>query len=575
MISKEIPSGFFDTKLLALDLETTGFHGRPDPHRDRVLLVSLCNYKGTAIVLEPGPWMEQLWKALKDDNVTTVIHNASFDLRFLWALGFTGYPAHIWDTLLVERLFHAGLYIPCDLANTAFRHLNITLNKDIRDSFQHYVSGEFSEQQLTYAMQDADVLIPILKNQWDRAKENGLLETAKLENDLVPTVAQMQYIGVGFDLDTWERVKTEAIEQASKHNQTVQKLLNLSSYQLSLLDDSLIGINLNSPLKVKAALNRTGIKVDSTGAEVLKLYLARHPEAVVLQGLLDYRRYSKHASNKYEAHINPVTGRIHTDYGQNVTVTGRISSSSPNLQNIPVRTELGQRTREAFVAEPGWMLIKADYGQQEMRVLAEMTQDKNLLEVCMYDDIHAANAERIFSPNFTPDQRRISKNCGFAMAFGASPEKVATTGGVSLSIAERVVDYTHRQFPGVEIWAQQQINKVNSVGYVETIGGRKRYFARMSDNLDEFWDNQIRNMPIQGTAADMMKRAMIYIDQSLSKMQSRIVLTVHDEVVVESPESEVEDACKIILQEMLRAGEYYVKSVPTVCDTVVAPHWKK
>lgn len=572
-IQNKPSEGFFNTRLLGLDLETTSFYdGISDPFRDKVLLISLANNEGQTLVLRPGPWLEELWGALRKADLTTIIHNATFDLPFLWELGFEGVPANVWDSMHVERLFTAGLHSSAGLATVAWNRLQVRLDKDIRDSFANHTSLEFSDEQIKYAGLDAEVLVPIMRQQWVQAKSSNLLETAKLENSLVPVVAKMEYVGVGFDTDLWETVRRNEQEQANTANQKAQMLLPVSGYHTNLFDNSIQGVNLNSPIVLRDALNRIGINVPSTGKNILQKHLVYNPEDIIMRHILDYRTHIKRSGFNYDGYIHPVTGRIHTDFNQTGTTTGRFSSSDPNVQNIPRLAEY----RQLFTALPGWMMVKADYGQQEMRVLAEMSGDKNLIEVCMSTDIHAENAKRIFGVDEpTMAQRFIAKNCGFAIGYGAGAEKVAMMANIPLYQADLVVTYVRSQFPQVDEWAREMVRMVDEVGYVTTIGGRRRNFQAVGS--DEYWNNQIRNSPIQGTSADMMKRAIVYIDSALSdeSLDARIVLTVHDEVVVETPEREVSTVDGIVRREMLRAGEYYVKSVPMVTDTVVAPYWKK
>jgi len=573
-LSTAIPEGFFDYDLIGLDLETTSLSGAPDPHRERVLLISLANEVGT-IVLTPGDWLPTLWEALKAPGRVMLSHNSSFDLQFLWSLGFEGRPTKIWDTMLAEQVLLAGLPDRADLAATAWRRIDKMLDKAVRATFMRHIGG-FSDQQLAYAGEDAEVLIPIFLCQYPLAQAQGLLETIVLENAVAPIIAQMEWDGVGFDVDRWDELKATELENARRENQQVQLALELPTYTYDLFDGGIRGINLNSWQQVLKALHHCGIGVKNTRVETFEKYLATHPEATVLRHILAYRSYTKRAGYNYGAYVHSVTGRIHTDYRQLGAVTGRLSSSRPNLQNIPRLPAY----RALFIARPGWSLIKSDMAQQEMRILAEASGDSALMQACLEEDVHITIARRMYrEPGMCAcDPRRdTAKNSGFAMSYGASAMRVAITGGIPLADAEMIVSFVRNAFPQAMAWGAEQARLAKDIGYVLTLGGRRRNFVPDPTKPDEFWDNQARNAPIQGTAADVMKRGLVNVDAALRDggYQARLVLTVHDELVVEAPEDECRDVAPIITREFQRAGEYYVKCVPMPVDAVVSPHWKK
>lgn len=573
-LSTYIPDGFFDFDLIGLDLETTSLSGDPDPHREKVLLISLANEVGT-IVLTPGEWLPRLWEALKDPGRVMLSHNSSFDLQFLWSLGFEGRPTKIWDTMLAEQVLVAGLPDRADLAATAWRHLDKMLDKTVRATFTSHVGG-FSDQQLAYAGEDAEVLIPIMQRQYALAQAQGLLETIDLENAVAPIIAQMEWDGVGFDAGKWEVLKKTELENARRENQLAQLALELPTYSFDLFDGGVRGINLNSWQQVLKALHHCGIVVKNTRVETFEEYLALYPEATVLRHILAYRSYTKRAGYNYGSYVHPATNRIHTDYRQLGARTGRLSSSRPNLQNIPTMPEY----RALFIAMLGWSLIKSDMSQQEMRILAEASGDPALIRACLETDVHLTIARRMYNdPDLqaSDPRRSLAKNCSFAMSYGASALRVATTGGVSLDEADKIVEFVRRAFPRAMEWGAEQAQLAKDIGYVLTLGGRRRNFVPDPTQHNEFWDNQARNAPIQGTAADVMKRGLVYVDTALRAggYQSRLVLTVHDELVVEAPEEECQEVAPIITQEFQRAGEYYVRCVPMPVDAVIAPYWKK
>lgn len=574
MLSHEIPLDFFNSGILAIDTETTcrDISKHADPHSDRTLLVSLCNGNDSIVLKPHDSWLPELWAAMKDTNNITIAQNISFDLQMLWALGFEGVPARIWDTMLAEQVLIGGLNDGFNLAAIAFRRCNVMMEKSTRATFLNH-TGEFTDEQLRYSRKDAEVLPLIMSRQYAELEARGLLDTAQLENNTVPAVARMEYEGMGFDTEVW--ADTMRLEKSKAHDleQQLQLSLTLVDYAFDLLTNDVRGINLNSHIQVLAALLRSGIKVDNTRAETLKTYLTQHPETAVLKRLMEHRHVVKCMGYAYPKYINPYTGRIHTSLMQIRAQTGRFGSSKPNLQNVPK----APLYRRCFIARPGWLLIRSDAGQQEMRILAEMSGDEALLEICRKADVHLEIGRQMYH---TPDmlksdpRRDLAKNCAFAMSYGAKPKRVALMAGISLDDAIYIGDFVVSTFPVAMRWGERQIRQAKTIGYVKTIGGRRRNFLRTDD---DFIDNQARNAPVQGTAADIMKRALWKINTELLEQGSkaRPVMTVHDEVIVEAPESEAEDVAAVVVQEMRAAGEFYVHRVPMPADVTIAPCWQK
>jgi len=391
--------------------------------------------------------MEHLWQVLRG-NTTVVMHNASFDLQFLWSLGFEGYPTSLWDTMVVEQVLTAGLTELDGLESVAWRRLNQVLDKSIRRSFIGH-RGALGSKQIQYAHDDADVLLPIMETQRPQVVSCGLDHIIDIENQLVPIVANMEYQGIGFDVEAWDQLVVKEQQRAKEAEQRVLIGLELPMYSCDLFSGTVRGINLNSWQQVLKAFKRCGIRVDSTSAPALKRYLRRvpnHPKRQIIEAYWVYKMHTKRAGFAYDTHVNPVTGRIHTNYRQAGTVTGRFGSSNPNLQNVPRPEEF----RSLFVARPGWFIITLDYGQQEMRIMAEMSGDENLREVCRTKDPHLENTRRMCGdPSISSDdpRRYIGKNVNFAMGYGATAQKVAEMADISLQDAEALVQYTKQHFP--------------------------------------------------------------------------------------------------------------------------------
>lgn len=572
MLLNNLPNGFLNTGTLALDLETTVMYDRnSDPYRDKVLLISLSNSKDH-IVIQPGPWLIQLWEWLPRNQV--IIHNGKFDLQFLWSLGFTGYPDKIWDTLIIERILTAGMRLKCGLAATAARNCDVTLDKTTRDTFKNHTSTEFTTRQLEYAVDDVKYLFPIMENQKRRLERFNMMETAQLENELVPVVAAMEYRGINFDEYHWNTLVQEQQQIADEKHDKIVKALNPQCLSFDLFSSAVSGLNINSDDQVKKALRNIGIKVPNTREDTYLKYLKKHPDATILSDLIAYGKAMKRMSMDYPKYVNPVTNKIHTSYNQTGARTGRFSSSGPNLQNVVAK----QKWRSCFRAEKGYFFMTADYGQQEPRILAQATQDESLINVCLTEDIHLETARLIFDdPTIQKidKRRRIAKGLGLGMSYGAGAKTIAEGANISLKEAERVVRLYRQKFSQVEPWAKVQFTQLKNEGWVATLGGRRRWFTGLDPDKPWLMSTRARNTPIQGTAGDMMKRGMIYVDEALQNYDAGLVLTVHDELVVKGRNEQKEKIMEIVIRELERAGQYYVHCVPTPVDAVVDTVWRK
>jgi DNA polymerase-1 len=282
--------------------------------------------------------------------------------------------------------------------------------------------------------------------------------------------------------------------------------------------------------------------------------------------------------------VNPDTGRVHTSYNQTGTVTGRISSSDPNLQNIPIRTKLGRQVRRAFVAEPGWQLIGADYSQVELRVMAHISGDEGLLEAFARDeDIHATTAAAIMGislADVTPDKRRVAKAVNFGLSYGQTAYGLAKATGLTMPEAEDFIQAYFERFPKVREYIDLTKASATRQGYVETLLGRRRYFpellpgSKAPHNTRQAAERMAINAPIQGTAADIIKIAMINLHQALHEhgLRTRMILQIHDELVVEAPDDEVDTVKTLTRQVMENAFEL---DAPLKVDLEAGQNWEE
>ena len=404
--------------------------------------------------------------------------------------------------------------------------------------------------------------------------ENG--QTSLLNDIEVPlahVLARMENVGFAVDADGI-RTFGESLDRKIEENQ--REVYDTVGYEF----------NINSPKQLGEALfEKLGLEHGkktktgwSTSAGVLEKLRYESP-AVDL--VLNYRTLAKLKSTYCDGLLKVVAsdGRIHSSFNQTETRTGRISSTEPNLQNIPVRTELGREMRRFFVARPGWVLVDADYSQIELRVLAHVANDKNMIQAFRdHSDIHRRTASQVFhipEPMVTPLMRSRAKAVNFGIVYGIGAFSLSQNIHVSMREAKQYIDDYLANFSGVDAYMKRIVEDAKQKGYVETMFGRRRYLPELSSsnhNLRAFGERVARNMPIQGTAADIIKIAMIRVEKrlALEKMQARLILQVHDELIVESPAEEALKVASLLTQEMQNAVSL---SVPLTADAKIGETW--
>jgi DNA polymerase I len=322
----------------------------------------------------------------------------------------------------------------------------------------------------------------------------------------------------------------------------------------------------------------------STAADVLDS-LKEADETGIINLILEYRELGKLKGTYVDALpelVNPETGRIHSSFNQTGTVTGRIASSNPNLQNIPVRSEVGMRIRRGFVARPGWLILAADYSQVELRILAHITQDEALLDAFRQgQDIHRATAAAVFGvplEDVTFKQRQFAKNVNFGIIYGMGAYRLARESELTLAEAENYIKGYFERFPGIRDYLESTKAQARKQGYVETLFGRRRYFpifqarARTNREMVARAEREAINHPIQGTAADIIKLAMIALHRRLREggYRARIILQVHDELLLEVPEEEVDAVRSLVVETMSSTVEL---DVPLKVEVSTGRNW--
>jgi len=520
---------------------------------------------------------------LSDPNIPKAGHNLKYDYVVLARYGLKVSPLSF-DTMLAEWVIDPGSR-NLGLKNLAAARLGIEMthieNLIGSGKNQSSMADVQIEDAAAYAIADAQAvlgLMPLLEAELKRIPKAWNLFT-EIEMPLVAVLANMEMAGVNLDIPFFTEFSSQLAERLGSIEQQVYdevgKTFNINSTQQ--LSDILFGtLRLTPPDRGR----KTKSGHYSTSADVLEGMRSQHP---VVDLILEYRELSKLKSTYVDAlpaQVNPETGRVHTSFSQTAAVTGRISSSNPNLQNIPTRTELGRRTRRGFIATSGNALLSVDYSQIELRIVAYMAGDEAMLTAFRNgQDIHATTAAAIYNLSLeevSKEQRRHAKAINFGLIYGMSAFGLTRTTELTLAESEQFVKSYFERFPGVKRYLDGIRRDAARTGYVETLLGRRRYFPAlknpMNQNIRNREEREAINAPIQGTAADIMKIAMLKIPSALAKagLKGKMLLQVHDEVVIECPQDELEQTARIIRDEMEQA---FPLSIPLTTDARWGWNW--
>ncbi|GAA4463347.1 DNA polymerase I [Nemorincola caseinilytica] len=410
------------------------------------------------------------------------------------------------------------------------------------------------EQVKEYAAEDADVTLQL------RTAFDPLLGTnnvgdvfARVENPLVQVLVDLEYEGVGLDVPFLSQYSSELGVDIAKAEQNIYDHAGL---KFNIGSPKQLGEVLFDIMKIDSGQKKTKTGQYATGEEVLQKLRSKHQ---IVEDILAYRELTKLKSTYVDSLpglINPRTGRLHTSFNQALVVTGRLSSNNPNLQNIPIRTDRGREIRKAFIPrDSGHRLISADYSQIELRIVAAISGDENMITAFKENkDIHTATAARVYGveeKDVTKDMRRAAKAVNFGIIYGQSAFGLAENIGVSRTEAKTIIDNYFAQYPSIKKYMDTSVNFAKEHGYVQTVMGRKRWLRDIYSanfTVRGYAERNAINMPIQGTAADMIKLAMIAVHRELKKqgLRTKMILQVHDELVFDVPEAEVEQAKELI-----------------------------
>ena len=571
--------------MFALDLETTA----KDPMRAEIVGLSFAcraneaayiplrhRYPGAPGQLDPERTLANLKPILEDPKLAKVGQNIKYDWIVLKRSGID-LQGVIFDTMVASYLLNPTRRAH-NLETIAAEYLD---HKMI--SYKEVTGGKKGfdevpvEDAVPYACEDADITLmayEVLKPKLQKGGFDSLFK--EVEMPLIPVLMDMEMSGICVDKDRLEAVSKEFERQLYDIEERIYAIagerFNIQSHQQL---GRILFENLKLPIQKKTK-KKTGY---STDVQVLTTLSLEHElPALVLQ----YRSLAKLKSTYADALVNlihPETDRIHTSYNQTVTATGRLSSSSPNLQNIPVRTEEGRKIRAAFLPRKGWTLLSADYSQIELRLLAHYSEDPILVEAFEEDrDIHARTAAEVFQllPNFiTPDMRRQAKVINFGIIYGMSPFRLSNELGISRKMAKTFIEHYFDRYKGVKRFIEETIEEARTAGKVTTLLGRHRRLPDISSKnrtAREFAERTAVNTPLQGTAADLIKMAMIRIRQAFRQkgLRAKMLLQVHDELVFEVPPDELEAVEKLVTENM--EGVYRLR-VPLKVDVKTGRNW--
>ena len=525
---------------------------------------------------------EALSGPLTNPKIGKAGHNLKYDLLVLKRAGLTPSPL-TFDTMIAEWLINPASR-NLGLKNLAWvrlgyemTHIEALIGKGRGQKTMDQVP---IEETAGYAAADAAIclqLIPQLQEELKTQKFEDLFNT--MEMPLVPVLADMEEAGIKLDTDFFSDFSHELEEKLAeieaKIHETVGDTFNLNSTQ-QLSEALFEKLNLEPPDRAR----KTASGYYSTAASVLEAMTGQHP---VIEWVLDYRELEKLRSTYVDSlpqQINPETSRVHTSFNQTGTVTGRIASSEPNLQNIPIRTETGRRVRNGFIAQPGWQLMAVDYSQIELRIVAHMAQDKSMLAAFRAgQDIHATTAAAVHGIDLdevTPEMRRHAKAINFGLIYGMSAYGLTNATDLTLAEAENFIETYFKEFPGVKHFLDSIREKAAQQGYVETLLGRRRYFPNLKKgaphNIRQREEREAINAPIQGTAADIIKIAMLRLPGEIEKagLKARMLLQVHDELIFEVPDAQLSQTGELVREVMENA---YTLDIPISTEAKVGRSW--
>jgi DNA polymerase-1 len=575
---------------VAVDTETDSL----DPHQANLVGISLSSKIGKACYIPIGhnskkcinkqKVLEKLKKILEDPSIKKIGQNIKFDFIILYKNGIV--LNSLEDTMLMSYVLDAGKnrHNMDTLSEIHLNHKTVSF-KDLVGTGKNQIN--FSEVDIEkakdYAAEDADITFRLYKKFSKSLKSEKLTNIYEIfEKPLIRILAFMEIEGIKIDSHFLKRL---SIKFEKKIQQIQKEIFKISKKEFNIASPKQLGEIIYNDLKI-AGLKKTKKGSFATSAAVLEDLAFKGN--IFPQLVLDWRQVSK-LKNTYSdslpEHLNPNSKRVHTSFLLAATTTGRLASSDPNLQNIPIKTEDGKDIRKAFVAEKNKLLISADYNQIEMRILADLADVKELKKAFKNNvDIHSLTASQIFNVDIkkvNKDQRRKAKAINFGIIYGISQYGLAKQINVSNYEAEEFLNSYFAKFPEIKVYMDNTIKFCRKSGYVNNIFGRRSHFNAINDknyNVRNFQERAAINAPIQGSASEIMRLAMIRLDKILSDqkdLKSKMLLQIHDELIFEVEKNEINKMTKIIKEQMasVAVSEYHSFSIPLTVDVNSGDNW--
>lgn len=525
--------------------------------------------------------LAQFKTVFDNENILWVGQNIKYDMLMLKWYGLA-LKGNVYDTMLAHYVTEPEGKRNMDALSAKYLHyqpvsIETLIGKGKAQLSMRDVAVETVKE---YAAEDADVTLQ-LKNIFEPMVDKQEVRPVlmDIENPLVNVLVDMEYEGIKVDVDFLKNYSTVLDTDIKQAEESVFKQAGVN---FNLGSPKQLGEVLFDIMKLDPSAKKTKTGQYATGEDVLQKLRNKHE---IVDNILVYRELTKLKSTYVDALpqlINPRTGRVHSSFNQTIAVTGRLSSTNPNLQNIPIRTDRGREIRKAFVPRAnGWQLVSADYSQIELRIIAAISGDVSMIQAFKDNkDIHTATAAKVYNipeAEVTPQMRRAAKAVNFGIIYGQSAFGLAENLGISRTEAKEIIDNYFKEYPSIKSYMDEQMNFARETGYVQTLRGRKRWLRDINSSnqtVRGYAERNAINMPIQGSAADMIKLAMIKVQKALKAqdLKTRMILQVHDELVFDVPEAELELAKKLIQENMQTAMEL-PNGVPVIAEAGTGLSW--
>lgn len=560
--------------VFAFDTETTSL----DPLQCELVGFSISWKSGTGYYII-GELIQIFKNILENPKILKIGHNIKFDIKVLQATSQVFVADNVYDTMLASYVLNPGTrgHSLDTLALVEFGYQMMPYEELVGKGKKEILITEVPLDKLAfYAAEDADYTWRLYEVMQPRVVEEKLDTVLQMELDLIPVLVDMETAGIMVNV---QYLKTMSLSLKKDIHALEKKIYKQAGTEFNIASP----LQLKEILFEKLKITSEGIKKTKTGistaASELEKMRGLHP---IIDLISDYREVTKLQSTYVEALprlVNPKTKRIHTNYNQTIAATGRLSSTDPNLQNIPIRTELGRKIRKAFVAPKGKVLLSLDYSQVELRIVAHMVDDKKFIEAFKSGaDIHARTAAEIHGVDeskVTKEMRRAAKSVNFGILYGMGTYGLARDAGMSYEEAKNYLEVYFKNHPAIKNYIESTKELVRKTGYAESLFGRKRFLPDINSGMPVVRAAAERaaiNMPVQGTAADLMKMAMLHVAAALDtkKIDAVMLLQVHDELVFEVAESKAKTQAKIIKDIM---ESVYELQVPLVVDVGIGTNW--